>query len=118
MPDDEPRRTRVASRDKALWEKISRALKGRPGWGLQPSSTPGAPPAWCFGRGGENDLMVSVDDGRVYLYVMETDRDLHFDTVEDLQRWLDANEAAVLKGPLQAGEILARPRPRRGGPLG
>ncbi|HLN17167.1 MAG TPA: hypothetical protein VK277_10515 [Acidimicrobiales bacterium] len=96
----------MASRDDALWDELGRTFKQRPGWGLQPSSTPGAPPAWCFGKGGENDLMVSVDSGRVYVYVMETDRDFLFDTVEDLTRWLDANEAAALQGPLQAGEIL------------
>lgn len=97
----------MASHDDELTEAIAQLLGSRPGWSLQPSSTPGAPLAWCFGAGGEIDLAVEVDQGAIDVYRMEDDRDLRFATIEDLTNWLDANEATALKGePLHAGEIV------------
>lgn len=96
----------LASYDDELAEAVTRLLGSRGGWSLQPSPTPGTPPAWCFGSGGEIDLSVVVDRGTIDVYRMEDDRDLRFATVEDLTDWLDANEAASLEGPLQAGEIV------------
>jgi len=96
----------VSKRDNQLWDEVSRVLKPRPGWSLQVGSSPGAPPAWCFGSGGEVDLTVTVDRGAIVLYVQETDKDIGFETIEDLTAWLDANEATALDVAPQAGEIV------------
>jgi hypothetical protein len=96
----------LASHDDELSEAVAQLLRSRPGWSLQPSSTPGAPPAWCFASGGEIHLSVAVDRGAIDVYRMEDDRDLRFATIDDLTDWLEANEAALLDGALQAGEIV------------
>lgn len=92
--------------DDGLWEEVGEALQARHGWSLQASSTPGAPPSWCFGSGGEVDLSVSVDEGSIWVYVMETDQDVRLAGPNELTEWLDANEAASLNDPLEAGEVV------------
>ena len=68
-------------------------LVGRPGWRLEPRSTPGATPLWCFVFNGRIEFSVTVDAGSVRLYVMDTDQEIVFDDAEGLMAWLRANRA-------------------------
>jgi hypothetical protein len=63
-------------------------LVGRPGWRLEPRSTPGASALWCFVFNGRIEFSVSVDAGSVHLYVMDTDQEIVFDDAEELMAWL------------------------------
>ena len=49
---------------------------GRPGWRLEPRSTPGATPLWCFVVGGKIEFSVTRDRDGIHLYVMETDQEI------------------------------------------
>ena len=60
----------MRSEDDELWKQVGAVLGKRPGWSLQASSSPGAPPAWCLVDEGEIDLSVNVDGGAVSVYVM------------------------------------------------
>ncbi len=73
--------------------EILELLGSRPGWRLEPSSTPGATPAWCFVFNGKIEFSVTADRGSVRLYVMETDQEIVFDDGEGLMAWLRANRA-------------------------
>ncbi len=96
----------MSSNDDELWGRVSDALAVRPGWAIEASSTPGAPPAWCFGSGGEIDLCVSVDRGAITVYVMASDAEIRLADVPDVTAWLDANERAALNDPIEAGEVV------------
>lgn len=92
--------------DGELWEQVGGLLAARPGWSLQASSSPGAPPTWCLVDEGEIDLSVAVDRGAICLYVMSQDRDVRLADAAELIAWLDANEAASRSSPLDPGEVL------------
>ncbi|MGP8059559.1 MAG: hypothetical protein ACLP9C_07990 [Acidimicrobiales bacterium] len=92
--------------DDELWAEVGGLLETRPGWSLQASSTPGAPPSWCFGSGGEVDLSVVVDAGSIWVYVMETDRDIRVAGTRELTAWLDEHEAASVNDPGQVVDDL------------
>ncbi len=96
----------MASHDGDLRDQVSGLLRGRPGWSLQASSSPGAAPAWCFGRRGEIDLSVDVEEGSIGVYSMAEDTVTRFAGVESLTAWLDAHEAASLYDPLDPGEVV------------
>ena len=96
----------MRSEDDELWKQVGDILGTRPGWSLQASSSPGAPPAWCLVDEGEIDLSVSVDGGAVCVYVMSADREVRLDDTGALTAWLDANEAASRGDPLDPGEVL------------
>ncbi len=96
----------MSSTDDELWDRVSGLLSARPGWAIEASSTPGAPPAWCFGSGGEIDLSVSVEGGAIVVYVMASDAEVTFAGVEDLTRWLDTNETTALHDPIDAGKVV------------
>lgn len=93
MPDDGER-----------WGEVCRLLEGRPHWRVEASSTPGAPPRWCFAEGGEIELAVSTDDG-ICVYLMDTDREVRLGTVDELAAWLDANERAA-DHPAEMAEVV------------
>jgi hypothetical protein len=79
-------------------------LLGRPGWRLEPRSTPGATPLWCFVDNGKIEFSVTVDAGSVHLYVMETDQEIVFDDGDALMAWLRANRAEAALDPEQPGQ--------------
>jgi hypothetical protein len=72
---------------------------GRPGWRLEPRSTPGLTPLWCFVVNGKIEFSVTVEEGTVRLYVMESDQVLVFDDAEGLMAWLRANRAEAFLEP-------------------
>jgi hypothetical protein len=85
-------------------------LVGRPGWRLEPRSTPGATPLWCFVFNGRIEFSVTVEEGSVRLYVMDTDQEIVFDDAEGLMAWLRANRAEALLEPKTPGTKTSRLR--------
>jgi hypothetical protein len=83
-----------------LREQIVDLLGGRPGWKLEPSSTPGAPPAWCYVDAGVVEFSVTGEAGHIRLYVMATDEELTFDDGLALSAWLGAHRADALRPPV------------------
>jgi hypothetical protein len=75
-------------------------LGGRPGWRLEPRSTPGATPLWCFVFGGKIEFSVTADGDAIHLYVMETDREIVFEDADELTAWLRSNRAEALRDPV------------------
>ena len=78
--------------DAALFEEIGRLLQDRRGWGLEPSTSPGAAPSYCFSPEHEVELSVSTRDGVICLYMPRTDEELAFVDVPALAAWIEANE--------------------------
>lgn len=74
-------------------------LAGRPRWRLEPRSTPGATPLWCFVYGGKIEFSVSIDRGSIHLYVMETDQEIVFPDADSLTTWLRENRVEALQDP-------------------
>jgi hypothetical protein len=74
---------------------------GRPGWRLEPRSTPGAPPLWCFVFNGGIEFSVTAERGSVRLYVMDTDQEIAFDDGDALMAWLRVNRAEAVREPAQ-----------------
>ena len=59
-----------------LRAQVDELLRRRPGWKLQAMATPGLPPAWCYGSGGQAELSVATDGGSIRIYVVEKDIDV------------------------------------------
>jgi len=78
-------------------KKIVGLLQGRPGWRLEPRSTPGASPLWCFVDDGEVEFSVTGAGGRIRLYVMATDEEIVFEDADELSAWLRAHRAEALR---------------------
>ena len=86
-------------------------LGGRPGWRLEPRSTPGAGPLWCFVFNGKIEYSVTVDRGIIHLYVMDTDQEIVFADADELMAWLRSNRAEAAQEP--AARVPGKPRRRR-----
>jgi hypothetical protein len=74
-------------------------LVGRPGWRLEPRSTPGATPLWCFVFRGKIEFSVTVEGGSIRLYLMDTDQEIVFSDADGLTAWLRTNRAEALQEP-------------------
>lgn len=72
---------------------------GRPGWRLEPSSTPGIPPLWCFVFDGKIEFSVTADDRSIRLYVMDTDQEIVFKDADGLMAWLLTNRMEAAQAP-------------------
>jgi hypothetical protein len=83
----------------ALTNEILDLLGRRPGWRLEPSSTPGSPPLWAFVYNGKIEYSVRADGDTIRLYVMETDQDIVFDNADGLMSWLRSNRAEAAQEP-------------------
>jgi hypothetical protein len=92
----------VSKQERELWRQVSTLLKGRPGWGLEASSTPGAPSAWCYLPHAHTRLAVSVDAGVIVLYVEDLDKEVKLPDVVVFSSWLDTNES-LFAGPHPPG---------------
>lgn len=82
----------------------------RPGWRLEPRSTPGAGPLWCFVVNGKIEFSVTVDRSSIHLYVMATDQELVFADADALMAWLRANRAEAAQEPVARVPLKARGR--------
>jgi hypothetical protein len=78
-------------------------LGGRPGWRLEPRTTPGAAPLWCYVDEGRIELSVTAEGDRVHLFVMDDDRELVFADAKGLEAWLRVHKGQSL--------TEAQPRP-------
>ncbi len=78
---------------------LSDLLIGRPGWHLETSLTPGAPPIWCFRSGGKIEFSVAVDGNSIQLYVQDTGAEIVFSHADELTAWLSTNRPAALQDP-------------------
>jgi hypothetical protein len=76
-----------------LTNEILDLLGGRPGWRLEPRSTPGMTPLWAFVYNGKIEYSVTADGASIRLYVMETDQEIVFDDADGLLSWLRSNRA-------------------------
>jgi hypothetical protein len=74
-------------------------IGGRPGWRLEPRSTPGATPLWCFVFGGKIELSVTVEGDTIRLYIMETDQEMVFKDADELTTWLRTHRVEALQEP-------------------
>ncbi len=85
-------------------------LGGRPGWRLEPRTTPGATPMWCFVSGGEIEFSVAADAGAIHLYVMATDKEFVFSDAEQLRAWLRVHREDALQEAAPRSEEKKRSR--------
>jgi hypothetical protein len=80
-------------------------LGGLEGWRLEPRTTPGASPLWCFLSDGKIEFSVSVDGPGLALYVMDTDQELRFPSRDALVAWLEEHRPeSVRQVPPRAKE--------------
>jgi len=86
------------ARAKHTRTELTDLLGRRPGWRLEPRTTPGASPSWCFVAGGEVEFSVTADGGLIRLYVMATDEEMQFADCGALSAWLQANRAEAMQG--------------------
>ena len=68
---------------------------------MEPSSTPGAPPAWCYVEHGEIEFSVTGEAGHIRLYVMATDEELELEDGLALSAWLQEHRASALRPPVE-----------------
>ncbi len=80
-----------------LRKELTSLLEGRPGWRLEPRTTPGATPLWCFVSEGEIEFSVTVDGPRIRLYVMDSDEELEFADTNELAAWMRDHRAHALR---------------------
>jgi hypothetical protein len=78
-------------------KEIADLLGSLDGWRLEPRTTPGASPTWCFVSQGKVECSVSVEGSDVALYVMDTDEEFHFPTNDALQAWLGEHRPEALR---------------------
>jgi hypothetical protein len=82
---------------RALRKELVDLVDGVPGWRLEPRTTPGASPVWCFVTGGKIEFSVSVEGSELVLYDMETDRDTRFADRQALEAWLKEHRPDTLQ---------------------
>ena len=79
--------------DDRVWNEVCHLLEPRHGWSLEPSTSPGGPPSWCFASEGEVEFSITVSGGALSLYVSERDEDVSLPDLASLTSWLSLNEA-------------------------
>lgn len=82
-------------------------LRGRPGWRLEPRTTPGATPLWCFVANGRVEYSVTAEGGLIRLYVMESDQEVAFVDAGGLTAWLQEHRPEAMQ------EVPVRPDGKR-----
>lgn len=85
----------------SLRNELSDLLGGLEGWRLEPRTTPGASPLWCFLVDGKIEFSVTVEGSSIVLYVMDTDDEMTFATRDDLVAWLGAHRPDSMRGAPQ-----------------
>jgi hypothetical protein len=72
-------------------------LRGRPGWRLEPRTTPGATPLWCFVANGRVVYSVRAEGGVIRLYIMESDEEVAFRDVNGLTAFLQEHRPEAMQ---------------------
>jgi hypothetical protein len=67
------------------------------GWRLEPRTTPGATPLWCFLSEGKVEFSVSVDGPAIVLYVMDTDEEMTFPSRDAFVAWLQEHRPETMR---------------------
>jgi hypothetical protein len=100
----------MTRRNNEMRKQVVELFQGRPGWRLEPRTTPGATPLWCFVVNGKVEFSVTAEGGAIRLYVMDTDHEIVFEDLNDLTSWLRANRAEALQDtpPRPAGKTRAK----------
>jgi hypothetical protein len=78
-------------------------FRGRPGWRLEPRTTPGATPLWCFVANGRVEYSVTTESGGIRLYIMESDQEVAFRDIDGLTAWLQEHRPEAMQ------EVPVRP---------
>ena len=87
----------MTRRENEVRKQVVELFQGRPGWRLEPRTTPGATPLWCFVANGKVEFSVTAESGSLRLYVMDTDQEIVFEDLDELRDWLRANRAEALQ---------------------
>ena len=87
----------MTRRENEVRKQVVELFQGRPGWRLEPRTTPGATPLWCFVANGKVEFSVTAEGGSLRLYVMDTDQEIVFEDLDELRDWLRANRAEALQ---------------------
>lgn len=87
---------------------LAEMFGNRPGWRLEPTSSPGSSIVWCFVFGGKIEFSVTADVDSIQLYEMETDREITFKDPEELATWLRTYRAEALQEPAIRGSWKSR----------
>lgn len=90
---------------RSLRKDLVDLVEGVPGWRLEPRTTPGASPLWCFVAEGKIEFSLSVEGSELLLYDMDTDRETRFADRATLEAWLREHRPETLQE--------APPRPER-----
>lgn len=85
--------------ERRLRKELAELVGQRPGWRLEPRSTPGATPLWCYVDEGRIEFSVTAQEDKLRLYVMATDQEVVFDDSAALTDWIRANRADALREP-------------------
>lgn len=72
----------------SLRKELVDLLGGLEGWHLEPRTTPGATPLWCFLSDGKVEFSVTADGPAIVLYVMDTDEEITFRSRDAFVAWL------------------------------
>lgn len=89
----------------SLRNEIADLFGGLEGWRLEPRTTPGDTPLWCFLSDGKIEFSVSVDGAAIVLYVMDTDEEMTFPSRDALVAWLDEHRPeSMRRAPPRAKE--------------
>lgn len=94
-----------------MTDQVLDLLGGRPGWRLEPRSTPGASALWCFVFNGKIEFSVTADGGTIRLYVMDTDQEIEFADADELMAWLRTNRVEATQEP--AARVSTKSRLRK-----
>ena len=81
----------------SLRRELADLVGGLAGWRLEPQTTPGASPLWCFVADGKVEYSVTVDGPAIALYVMETDGEIAFSGRDAFVAWLVEHRPDALR---------------------
>lgn len=81
----------------SLRKELVDLVGGLEGWRLEPRTTPGASPLWCFLCEGSVELAASVEGSAIVLYLMDTDEELTFSGRDALVAWLGEHRPETLR---------------------
>jgi hypothetical protein len=98
----------MSKREKQQRNELVELVKGRPGWRLEPRTTPGASPLWCYVVNGEIEFSASVDDGQLHLYIMATDKEYVLQSIEQLSTWLGTHRPEAVSDRVVTPDGKAR----------
>lgn len=107
---DPPRPGVAVVAKSSLRKELGDLLGSLRGWRLEPRTTPGASPLWCFVSSGKIEYSVSVEGSVILLYEMETDGELHFADREALVTWLQQHRPEALGSGAAAPDRKTRAR--------